>query len=56
MNFDVHITCKACNARLELVTAPKNHQGHLHFRCNCMPPSGFLCVLLKASLAPTEKA
>jgi hypothetical protein len=56
MNFDIHIDCKTCKERLELVTPPKGHQGHLHFRCRCMPRDGALCVLLKATLAPVSVA
>lgn len=56
MSFEIHITCKVCRERLELVTAPKGHQSHPHFRCRCMPADGSLCVLMKATLAPTERA
>jgi hypothetical protein len=56
MSFEIHITCKVCRERLELVTAPKGHQSHPHFRCPCMPADGSLCVLMKATLAPTERA
>jgi hypothetical protein len=53
MNFSIHIDCKACKERLELVTAPLGHEKHPHFRCKCMPPGGSLCILMKATLAPT---
>ena len=56
MNFDVRIDCKECKERLELVTAPKGHHNHLHFRCRCMPRDGSLCVLMRASLTPTSAA
>ena len=55
MSFDIHITCKVCKERLELVTAPKDHQRHPHYRCRCMPPNGSLCLLMKATLAPVER-
>jgi len=55
MKLDVHIDCKTCKEHLELVTAPNGHQGHLHFRCSCMPADALICVLMKACLAPVIK-
>ncbi len=52
MKLDIHIDCKACGERMALVTAPKDHQRHLHLRCRCMPPGGCVCVVLRACLAP----
>ena len=53
MKFQIHIDCKECKERLELVTAPKGHEQHPHFRCKCMPSNGALCVLMKTTSAPT---
>lgn len=56
MNFAIHIDCKACGQRLELVTAPVHHEKHLHFRCACMPADAALCVMMKALLVPSGQA
>jgi len=53
--FAVHVECRECEQRLELVAPPKDHDRHLHFRCGCMPADGMLCVIMKANLAPTVK-
>jgi hypothetical protein len=55
MSLDISLECKACKEHLELVTAPKGHQEHLHFRCRCMPPDGLLCVLMRACQASVVK-
>lgn len=54
--FSIHVECKSCSSRLELVTPPQGHDRHLHLRCRCMPEDGMLCVMLKPHQARTARA
>ena len=55
MNFDIHVECKACKERLELMTPPPGHEKHLHMRCKCMPPDGLLCILMRPCFTAVVK-
>jgi hypothetical protein len=54
MNFAIHVDCKECDERLDLVTCPPGHEKHLHFRCRCMPLNGVLCVSMKVTRVRAE--